>query len=549
MTVSLLSRPIRGLLLIAALVIAPMSGVVAGSSPVAASSPAAARASSWLAGLVGPDGGVENPYAPGSASTGWTVNVALSLAATGTEPETLDAAMGYIAGHVDDYVVRAGIDNAGALGYLILLVVATDGDPASFGIPSTDLVARLSATFATTEPGLYGDADLFSAGTNQALALLALTAAAQPVPSEALQWLVDQQCGGATTPVDAVGGWQAYRAPMLGGLEECVGPDPGAFAGPDTNTTAFALQALIAVGATDPIPDALEFLRTAQAAAGSYAGGFTSYPSGDPDPNSTAVVLQALTATGEDLGTWARSGQTPLASLEAWVVTEGPDAGALASPFSAGGADPFATYQGVWGLALQPFPFLDTVVPVVPVVPVLPEVPGETVGRSSNPPHRRRPWWWWPRSRGDGVPRPVGRSALVSSRDEIQPFGGHPRERRAPRTVRVVRTAVRGESRPGAPAAVLPPRVSPAGVSGPPTGGAHGLDDADVIVDRLALEDLQDRVYCLQAALEDVARDLEVSREPADVESALEWLVSNATRVGEVWIEPRRPRIVTRYFT
>ena len=69
--------------------------------------------------------------------------------------------------------------------------------------------------------------------------------------------------------------------------------------------------------------------------------------------------------------------------------------------------------------------------------------------------------------------------------------------------------------------------------------GAHGLGDDDVIVDRLVLEDLQDRVYCLQAALEDVARDLEVSREPADVESALEWLVSNATRVGEVWIEPR----------
>ncbi len=227
MTTSPLSRPIRSLLLAAALVVAPVSAVLAGSGPVAAASPAAVGASAWLAGLVGPDGGVENPYAPGSVSAGWTVNVALSLAATGTEPEALDAAMGYLAGHVDDYVVRSGVDNAGALGYLILLVVATDGDPASFGTPPTDLVARLSATLATTEPGLYGDADPFSAGTNQALALLALTAAGAPVPGAALEWLVDQQCGGGTTPGDAVGGWQAYRAPTVGGLEDVRQPRSG----------------------------------------------------------------------------------------------------------------------------------------------------------------------------------------------------------------------------------------------------------------------------------------------------------------------------------
>ena len=134
--------------------------------------------------------------------------------------------------------------------------MATDGDPASFGTPSTDLVARLSATLGTTEPGLYGDADPFAAGTNQSLALLALTAAAAPVPGTAVEWLVDQQCGGGTTPADAVGGWQAYRAPTVGGLEECLSPDPGAFAGPDTNTTGFAVQALVAVGNPEPIPAA-----------------------------------------------------------------------------------------------------------------------------------------------------------------------------------------------------------------------------------------------------------------------------------------------------
>ncbi len=378
MIIALLSRPLRAVLMIAALVIAPLVGVLAGPAPVSAESPATPGAAAWLAGLVGPDGGVENPYAPGSVSAGWTVNVALSLAAAGTEAESLDAAMSYIAGHVDDYVVRAGTDNAGALGYLILLVVADDGDPASFGTPSTDLVARLTATLDTTEPGLYGDADAFSAGTNQSLAILALAAAGAPVPTAAVQWLVGQQCGGGTTPADAVGGWQAYRAPMVGGPEECRSPDPSAFAGPDSNTTAFAVQALVAVGAREPIPGALDFLRTGQAASGPHAGGFTSYPTGEPDPNSTALVLQALTAVGADLGDWARSGQTPLSSLESWVIPDGSDAGALASPFSGGFADPFATYQGVWGLALQPFPFADPTVPVVPETPADTAMPTET---------------------------------------------------------------------------------------------------------------------------------------------------------------------------
>lgn len=67
----------------------------------------------------------------------------------------------------------------------------------------------------------------------------------------------------------------------------------------------------------------------------------------------------------------------------------------------------------------------------------------------------------------------------------------------------------------------------------------HGLGDDDVIIDRLALEDLQGRLYCLQAALQDVARDLTVSAEPSDVLEALEWLRTNAQPLAEVWIEPR----------
>ncbi len=68
---------------------------------------------------------------------------------------------------------------------------------------------------------------------------------------------------------------------------------------------------------------------------------------------------------------------------------------------------------------------------------------------------------------------------------------------------------------------------------------AHGLGDGDVIVSRDALEDLQSRLYCLQAALEDVERDLAASCEPDDVAEALSWLRENAEPLARAWIEPR----------
>jgi hypothetical protein len=68
---------------------------------------------------------------------------------------------------------------------------------------------------------------------------------------------------------------------------------------------------------------------------------------------------------------------------------------------------------------------------------------------------------------------------------------------------------------------------------------SHGLGDDDVIVSREALEDLQSRLYCLQAALEDIDRDLQRSAEPSDVSEALAWLRENAEPLAKAWIEPR----------
>ncbi len=68
---------------------------------------------------------------------------------------------------------------------------------------------------------------------------------------------------------------------------------------------------------------------------------------------------------------------------------------------------------------------------------------------------------------------------------------------------------------------------------------AHGLADDDVIIDRSALEELQGALYCLQAALEDIDRDLTASSSAQDVADAFIWLRQNAEPLANLWIEPR----------
>ena len=68
---------------------------------------------------------------------------------------------------------------------------------------------------------------------------------------------------------------------------------------------------------------------------------------------------------------------------------------------------------------------------------------------------------------------------------------------------------------------------------------SHGLGDGDVIVGRTALEDMQSALYCLQAALEDVDRDLAADDSPAAKADALRWVLDNARPLATMWIEPR----------
>jgi hypothetical protein len=181
-----------------------------------------------------------------------------------------------------------------------------------------------------------------------------LVAAGRPVPAGALMWLSDQQCDSGNS---SDGGWQGYRAPSGGALVACDPSSGTSYTGADSNNTAMAVQALVAGGESGPVPSGVAFLASTQAPA---TGGF-GYYAGDiaDDPNSTALGIQAVVAAGGDPSgpAWTTAGGTPASALVAWQLTSGADAGALASPYSEGGADFLATFQGLWGLAEAAFPF------------------------------------------------------------------------------------------------------------------------------------------------------------------------------------------------
>ena len=55
-----------------------------------------------------------------------------------------------------------------------------------------------------------------------------------------------------------------------------------------------------------------------------------------------------------------------------------------------------------------------------------------------------------------------------------------------------------------------------------------GLSESELVVTRQALDDLRDKLYALEAAVEDVDRDLALAESEQDVRDALQWLLDAA---------------------
>lgn len=324
----------------------------AGAEAGSASTTAANDAALWLASTFTSDGWIAGPG--GDPAVGKTVTAALALATAGVSGDVFTDAVTWIEDHVNDYVEVGGSDSPGSLGYLLLLADVAGSDPTNFG--GHNLITRLNATLDAREPGLFGAADPTYDGIfRQSLAILGLEAAGVTPPATAVSWLKDQQCD---SPVEAKGGWQAYRADTS---VPCSLPDPMMYSGPDSNSTALAVQALAYLSVAPPldpvITDAMSFFAGAQDAN----GGFGYIAGGSTDPNSTALVIQAIYAAGGNPSdsAWIAPDGDPISSLLSWQIgCDGPagDRGAFTSPFSDGAPDSIATIQAIWGASGHAFP-------------------------------------------------------------------------------------------------------------------------------------------------------------------------------------------------
>lgn len=375
------ARPRRGLLAGAVLLAAALAISVLPASAAPDAVSGTAYGGGWIARHVGEDGSV--PGFGGEPDVGATVQAALGLAAAEVGDAAFDRARAYVEANYQGYVTdEEGRDRPGALAFVILLADAAGDDPRAFGgsDPDNDLVARLRDTRQDSGPdaGLYGTQNpSFDGVFRQSLALLALDAAGTDPDPNALDWLVAQQCPD--------GGFPAYRDPAQRTADTC---DPQLSA-PDTNSTALAWQAALAVG-FDLDRDPREYLATVQ----NDDGGFAFNAEFDTDTNSTALVTQALVAAGDDPaagidGRWTQpdldNPMRALLLLQLGCSAEPGDRGAFAfQPDEDGSlsANAFATYQAVWGTARLAFPFgvrqPDAVRPA-------PECPDLAVARHAGP--------------------------------------------------------------------------------------------------------------------------------------------------------------------
>jgi hypothetical protein len=324
-----------------------------GSLPTVPQVPVAIGAAKWLTSQLTPGGYVAGAT-PGSANLSETVNTLLALAAANVNLTLARSGLGYMEANADAYIAANGSDGPGQLSLLILTAHALGADPAKFG--GTDLVTRLLATEQSGGPntGRFGtDAQVgaFNSGPyDQGLALAALKAVETTAPPASISWLQQAQCPN--------GGWTAPNP----ATNPCNG-DPAKGNGPDTNTTALALQGLTAQGAlTSSISaSSLSFLKNGQNSDGGWA-----YDPNAPDnqqtsdPDSTALVMQALLAAGQppDGAQFQVGGHSPTSTLLSFEVTSGPDTGAFFTPFgSPTTGDLFATFQAVPALMGLSFPF------------------------------------------------------------------------------------------------------------------------------------------------------------------------------------------------
>ncbi len=313
--------------------------------------PVARASAQWLAQKL-TTGGYIPGSTPGTANYSGTVNTLLALAAANVDLSQARTGLAYMEQNVNAYVTVEGSDGPGQLSLLILAAHALGTDPTNFG--GTNLVSRLLATEQTSGPnaGRFGtdmqNANFDSGSYDQGVALQALKAAGIRADAPAVSWLQQQQCpnGGWTDP-------DTTTTPCNG--------DPAQFGGPDTNTTAEAVEGLVAQGglSSSAGSNAVAFFKNGQNADGGWAiepAAPDNQQASDPD--STSLVIQAIIAMGlaPDSAQFDVGGHMPTGLLLSFRIMSGADAGAFY--FSTPGTgDLFASFEAVPALMGLSFPF------------------------------------------------------------------------------------------------------------------------------------------------------------------------------------------------
>jgi LPXTG-motif cell wall-anchored protein len=219
----------------------------------------------------------------------------------------------------------------GDLAKLILAAVSAGENPRALG--GVDSVAKLEGMIGA-DGRIGGEMDTFVA---HVLAVLALRSAERPIPAETILFITDAQQEG--------GGW-AW--------------DGSAETTADTNTTAFAVQALVAGGEAsdgDAVSAALVYYEGIQNDDGGWPYQSPSDFGTATDANSTAVTIQAILAAGQDPAgeSWTvNDAATPYQALEELQNESGAFAWQAAIPDD----NLLATVQALPALVGKPFPLV-----------------------------------------------------------------------------------------------------------------------------------------------------------------------------------------------
>lgn len=255
----------------------------------------------------------------GDAASHRVAETLVAVIAGGIAGEPVTRALSAISAAGPDAARRAG-----EAGLIVMGIAAAGEDPHDF--QGENYVARLQS-FYVPALGAY-DTQMFQ----NALALLGVLAAGEPVPDEAITFLRVTRCIDGGFPVQA----------------PCGG------AGGHVDVTALLLNALAAAGV--PPSDALRAdARAFLACAPNDEGGFGDGANRTTNANSTGLALTAIAAAGEDAtqAPWRQpDGDDPVRALLALQQTDG----RFHSNAMVEGDSALATRQAVPGMAGRALP-------------------------------------------------------------------------------------------------------------------------------------------------------------------------------------------------